>query len=54
MGLDDAFGWGAIALVVGPILAGLAIPVFKWMMDDLTRLLIPILLLGGAYWWYYG
>jgi len=50
--MDDVFTWGAVALILGPVLAGLAIPVFRWLFQDLTRLLIFILVPAGIYWWY--
>lgn len=49
----DIFAWAAVALVAGPILAALAIPVFKWLFADSTRLLI-VLALFAAVWYLRG
>ena len=47
----DIFGWSAVALVVGPVLAALAIPVVKWLFADSTRLLVVLALFAAA--WYF-
>jgi hypothetical protein len=50
----DVFTWGAIALVVGPVLAGLSIPIFRWLFEDLTRLLVLLVALGAGYLYWQG
>lgn len=48
----DVFTWAAIALVLGPVLAGLAIPVLRWIFNDPRRLLLFVVVLAalGCYW----
>ena len=47
----DIFAWAAVALIGGPILAALAIPVVKWLFADSTRLLVILALFVAA--WYF-
>jgi hypothetical protein len=49
MGLD-VWSWAAIALFLGPVLAALAIPIFKWLFDDMRRLAVMVALLSLIYW----
>ena len=48
MNLDDVYTWGAIAVIGGPIVAGLSIPVLQWAFLDFRRLaaLIAVALLA--------
>ena len=47
--MDDIWTWAAIMLFLGPILAALAIPVFKWLFDDWRRIVLFALVLGVVY-----
>ena len=46
----DVWGWAAIALFLGPVLAALAIPVFRWLFEDARRLLFVVALASAIYW----
>jgi hypothetical protein len=46
----DVWTWAAIALFLGPVLAGLAIPIFRWVFNDPRRLLLFAAVLGIIYY----
>ncbi len=48
----DVWTWAAIALFLGPVLAGLAIPILRWVFDDMRRVLLFAAVGAGiAYYW---
>ena len=51
MKANDMYGWGAVALFLGPLLAAAAIPVLKWFMQDSNRILGLMAIIGIVYWW---
>lgn len=48
----DVWTWAAIALFLGPVLAGLAVPILRWLFHDLRRVLLLAVVLGlsACYW----
>ena len=48
----DVWTWAAIALFLGPVLAALAIPIFKWIFNDPRRLLLFTGVLGVLYYYW--
>lgn len=47
--MNDIWTWSAIALFVGPMVAAMMIPVFKWLFDDARRFLLVAALAGLFY-----
>ena len=50
--MNDIWTWSAIALFLGPILAAMMIPVFKWLFDDARRFGLMAVALGLIYAYY--
>lgn len=50
--MNDIWTWSAIALFLGPILAAMMIPVFKWLFDDARRFGLMAVVLGLIYAYY--
>lgn len=50
--MNDVWMWSAIALFVGPIVAAMMIPIFKWLLADWRRIVLFALVLLGAYGYY--
>lgn len=42
------WGWAAVALFVGPIVAALMVPILKWMLGDWRRLLLAVVAVAGG------
>jgi len=50
--MNDIWTWSAIALFLGPIVAAMMIPVFKWLFEDWRRMVLAALVLAGGYGYY--
>ena len=50
--MNDIWTWSAIALFLGPILAAMMIPVFKWLFEDWRRMMLLAIVLACGYGYY--
>ena len=50
--MDAVLSWGAAALFIGPILAGVALVLFRWILNNgyFVHALLVGLALSGAYY----
>jgi hypothetical protein len=49
---NDVWTWAAVALVAGPVLAGLAIPVMRWIFADGRRMALLLVLVATISYFY--
>lgn len=50
--MNDIWTWSAIALFLGPIVAAMMIPVFKWLLGDWRRMLLAVAVVAGIFGYY--
>lgn len=48
----SVWGWAAVALFVGPIVAALLVPLLKWMLGDWRRVVLAAVVAGGGAFYY--